>query len=821
MQGLLHDVMRALRMFRDSPTFTATAIIALALGIGVNAAIFSVVNAVLIRPVPFPESERLVFLMNAANGSAIVRASPRHFAYWSTQTDVLEDVTAWRNRSLIYMAGDRPEAVQAGTVSANYFRVLRAPFIQGRGFSAEEDRRGAAGTIVISNRFWTDRLGSDPHVLGKTLSVGGQPYTVIGIAGPDFDVREFGRPEIWVPLQIDANTVDDSMSLQVFARLRQGITLEQAQARVAASVVEYRERFPGAFDVESDESGFTVSPMHEVLVGDARPTLGVLAGAVGLVLLIACANVANLLFVRATRREHEIAIRSALGAARARIIRQLLTETFLLAVTGGGVGLAVGYLGVRALLSIDTGGLPRLGGTSGLPGLDWRVTGFTLGLVLVTSLLSGLIPALASSRPALVSIINRSSGRSGGFRQNRTRSFLIAFEVGLAVVLVVGAALLIRTMLALGTVQLGFSTDRLLSMQTWLSDPRFSTTASVAQTTQRALIRVRLLPGVEAAASTFTVPTQDVMDLPFNIAGREDKAGYTGIATTVPISPSYFDTLRIPLLAGRTFDERDDAGAAPVIIINQAMARRYWADGSGLFQDRIRVGGGVVPGMADEPARQIVGIVGDVRELGIYRDAGPAVYFPQAQTSDKANAALVRNAPTGWLIRTSVPPGTVAAAIGEELDAVTRMPTTDVMVMDNLLSTITSRHRMNTWLMSVFGGAALLLAAVGIYGLIAYSVEQRRHELGIRMALGAEALSLRSMVIRQGMVPVAIGVVMGLAAAYALANVLASTLFGVEPRDTAVFVTVPVVLVTVAFAAAFIPAFRASRVDPTEALRYS
>jgi predicted permease len=750
----------------------------------------------------------------------IARASPLHFAHWSAQNDVLEDVSAWRNLSLTYTPGDRPETVEVGTVSANYFRVLRAPFAQGRGFSAEEDQPGAAGTVVVSHHFWTGRLGSAPDVLGKTLSLGGRAYTVIGVASPDLDVREFGQPESWVPLQVDRNTMDDSLSLQVFARLRAGVTLEQAQVRLAASAAQYREQFPRAFDVESNEAGFTVLPMHEVLVGDARPTLLVLAGAVGLVLLIACANVANLLLVRATRREPEIAIRSALGAGRARIMRQLLTETFLLAIAGGALGLAAGFIGVRALLSIDTAGLPRLGGTAGLPGLDWRVVGFTFGLVLVTSLLSGLVPAFASSRPSLVPIINHSSNRTGGFRQNRMRSALVAFEVGLAVVLVVGAALLIRTMLALGTVQLGFSTDRLLSMQTWLTDPQFSATANVAQLTQRALDRVRLLPGVEAAASSCCVPTQNVMDLPFNIVGRENEAPFTGIATTMPISPSYFETLQIPLLAGRRFDERDDAGALPVIMINQAMADRYWPDGNGPFQTKIRIGGGVVPETADEPARQIIGIVGNVRELGIYRDPGPAVYFPQAQTSDRVNALLVRNAPMVWLVRTSVAADRVTAAIREEIGQITRTAPTNVMVMDNLLSTITSRYRMNMWLMSVFGGAALLLAAVGIYGLIAYSVEQRRHEIGIRMALGAQALSLRSLVIRQGMRPVVIGVAAGLVAAYLLANVLASTLFGVEPRNIAVFVTVPAILLWVALVAVAVPAIRASRVDPTEALRH-
>jgi putative ABC transport system permease protein len=304
METLIQDVKQALRTFRDSPTFTATAVIALTLGIGVNTAIFSVVNAILIKPVPFAEPDRLVFVMNETDTVAITRASPAHFSHWRAQTDVLEDVAAWRNLSLNYAAGDRPETVEVGTVSADYFRVLRAPLVEGRGFSAEDDRPGAAGTAVISHSFWTRRLGGDPLVLGKTLSVGGGAYAVIGIAGPDFDVREFGRPELWVPLQADPGTTDDSMSLQVFARLRDGVTLEQAQARLAASVAEYRERFPNAFDVESDEVGFTVLPVHEALVSNARPTLLVLAGAVGLAAVCVPA-------IRASRVDPTIAVRDA------------------------------------------------------------------------------------------------------------------------------------------------------------------------------------------------------------------------------------------------------------------------------------------------------------------------------------------------------------------------------------------------------------------------------------------------------------------------------------------------------------------------------
>src|SRR5690606_30461930 len=512
-----------------------------------------------------------------------------------------------------------------------------------------------------------------------------------GITGADIDLRDLGpQPQLWLPLQADPSRLDDSMSLQVLARLRDGVVLEQARARVAASVDEYRERFPDALDVESDEAGFTVLSVHEALVGDVRTMLLVLFAAVGLVLLIACANVANLLLARGTRRDHEVAIRSALGASRGRLVRQLLTENLLLALLGGVLGLVAGFIGVRALLSIDTADLPRLGGAASVLALDWRIAGFALGLAVVTALIFGIVPTLAALRADLNAVVNRSGGRSGGgIRHARARALLVAAQMGLAVVLLIGAGLLIRTMSALGTVELGFSTERLLTMSTWLPESRFAETASVTEATQRALDELHSLPGIESAAVTCCVPTRNVIDLPFAIADADEDAPFTGIASTVPASAGYLDALGLPLRAGRAFDSSDDASAPPVIMINQAMADRYWADGSSPLGARIRIGAGVVPQMADEPPRETVGIVGSVRELGIYREASPAVYFPRAQLSDGANTAIMRNAPMIWLVRTSVSPGTIAAAASEAVSRAMGVPVTDVEALDGLFSAIT------------------------------------------------------------------------------------------------------------------------------------
>jgi predicted permease len=834
MEAPLQDLRHALRMFRENLGFTAVALLVLAVGIGVNTAVFSILDRVLLEPIRVPEPDRLVFIMNKGNdGTPIVPASPRNFIHWRAEADVFEDVAAWRNLSLDYLAGGRPESVIVGTVSADYFRLLRAPLAAGRWFSADDDLPGAPGTAVISHRFWMDRLGGGADAVGRTISLSGRVYTIVGIAAREFDVGDLLIPiggagdttvddaQLWVPLALDPNTTDEGLALQVLARLKDGVTLAQAQERLVLSLAEYRERYPNSFEAKSDNPnhGFTTLPVHQVVVGGARPTLLLLMGAVALVLLIACANVAGLLLVRALRREQEIAIRAALGAGRARIVRQLLIESALLSVAGGALGLVVGIAGIRVLLAIDTGGLPRLGdGALGL--LDWRVALFTLGVSLATGLTFGLVPALVSARTDLNRVINRAS-RADGTRGTRFRRGLVAVEVGLAVVLATGAGLLIRTMIALGAVDLGFSAERLVAMRTSLSDARFESTASVAALVDTVLERVRSLPDVEAAAASCCVPLQNSANLPFDIVGHEAEAPFTGVAVFAPVSPGYFETLGIPVLAGRAFDERDNAGAAPVAIIDQVMAERYFAAGVNPLGGRLVGGGGaeVMPETAGEPERRIIGIVGAVWSEGTFREPQPTLYFPLAQTSDALNALIIESTPAAWLVRTRAASAAATATVREEITRATGEPTTGVAVMNDVVAVTTAPYRLKAWLMSVFGGAALLLTAVAIYGVISYAVEQRRREIGIRMALGAESSDVRAMVVRDGMLPVVAGVGAGLVAAYALSNLLAATLFGVKPHDIGVFAAVPLALTAVGLAAAAVPAFRASRVAPTVALR--
>jgi len=823
MQTLLLDLKYAVKSFRQSPGFTLAVLAALTIGIGANVAIFSVVNTVVLKPIPFDEPDQMVRPMNLnrENGGVSSAASPAKFMHWRAQTDVLQDVAAYRLNSLNYTGGDVPERVAAEQVTEAYFRAFRAPMAQGRTFAPEEDLPDSPKTTVLTWHFWQDRLGGDPNVIGKSLSLSGSQYTVIGIVGRDFDLREFGNPDLFVPFGLDPNTTDQGHYFQAVARLKPGVSLQQAQERLDASADRFRERFP---DVLGKNVGFTVRSLQESMVGTtARRTLWMLLGAVGFVLLIACANVANLLLVRATGRGREIAIRVSLGAGRLRILRQLLTESILLSLVGGAIGLVAGFLGMRGLLSINTAGLPRLGENGGLMGMDWRVVAFTLGLSMLTGIAFGLFPAIVAARTDLNAVIKDASSRAGsGRRQNRTRGALVVFELGLCIVLLVGAALMIRTSLAISHVEPGFSTDDVLTMRASLTDPRFQGSAAVAEAERVAIERIRSIPGVSQAVATCCVPLQGGYGLPFNIIGRQNEGPFTGGGSIVVTTSGYFDTFEIPVVRGRDFNELDDGSAPPVVIINQAMVDEYWKDGSDPLADQLLIGGGSgnMKELAKEPVRQVIGVVADVRAQGLTNDPVPTMYLPQAQLPDALNALMQATGPMAWVVRTDVSPSTVSSAIQEELRRVTGAPVTDVRMMSDIVSISTSRQRVNMILMMVFGGSALLLAAIGIYGLMAYSVQQRTQEIGIRMALGADAPAVRTMVVRQGAALIVVGMVLGLVAAWFLASVLASFLFEVQPRDPVAFTAVSVVLALVALAAVMIPALRASRVDPIQAIRY-
>jgi predicted permease len=625
------------------------------------------------------------------------------------------------------------------------------------------------------------------------------------------------NPEVWVAFQFDPNTRDQGHYFRSAGRLAPGVTLEQAQAKLRLSADEYKRKFPNAL---GPNAAFGAQLIREALVSNVRSSLWVLVGAVSFVLLIACANVANLLLVRATGRRREIAVRAAIGAGRGRLIRQLLTESVVLSLAGGIVGSILGVIGIRLLLRINTANLPRIGPDGVLVGVDWRVLLYTVLISLGTGVLFGLIPALQGSRADLSSTLKENGGRSGtGFRQNKARSVLVVVEVALALILLIGSALLIRTAVALGGVDPGFDPNNVLTMRMSLTGPQFSKSEGVEQLVRLGVERLKAVPGVVGASATCCVPLQGGYGLPFVIAGRPLEGASHGGGSWVTLSPGYFDVFKIPIKRGRDFNEQDKQNAQGVVIINETMARQFWEKGDPL-NDRLIIGRGVMREFASEGERQIIGVVGDVRNQGLDSNPGPMMYVPQAQLPDAANALNVGLTPIAWVVRTQVEPNSVSQAVQEQLRQVSGLPVSNVRTMKEVVSLSTSRQQFNMWLMSVFGGSALLLAAIGIYGLMAYSVEQRTQEIGIRLALGAPANQVKNMVIRQGMVLAIVGVVVGLIFSYYLSRFVTSFLYGVQARDPVIFVGVPVVLSLVALVAVWLPARRASRIDPIIALRY-
>ena len=816
LEDLARDLTHAARTFRRSPAFALAAVAALALGIGANTAVFSVLNTVLLAPVAAPDPDRLVIFMNTSPNGSGPNASPAKFQHWRAQTDVVQDVAAFRSNVVNYSAGGFPEQVRTGQVSADFFRLFGAPMRMGRTFAADEDLPGGPRVAVLSQSMWQTRLNADPDIVGKAIALGGDPHTVVGVLG-EFPFAEFGPvPEVWVPFQLDPNTTDQGHFFTVAGRLKGGVSLAQAQARLGVAADSYRARFPDALPADNS---FSVEPIREVLVSSVRQLLFVLAGAVSLVLLIACTNVANLLLARATSRSREIAIRAAVGGSRLRIVRQLLTESVALALVGGGLGLGLGLLGIRALLAVNTAGLPRVGEGGSLVALDWRVLTFTLLVSVGTGLLFGVVPAIQGARGDLTIGLREGSGRSGtGQRQHRSRSALVIVEMALALVLLVGAALLIRSSVALARVEPGFDPTDVLTMRMSLSAPEYQTALAVDALARLGIGRLEAIPGVAVASASCCVPLQGGYGLPFIILGRPLEGPFHGGAAWTTLSHGYFEVFRIPVVRGRAFDERDTRAAPPVVIINETMARQFWPDGDPLG-DRLAIGRGVMRELADEPERQIVGIVGDTRDGGLNNDPGPRMYVPQSQITDGINALNVGITPMAWVVRTQGVPYGLSETIQETLRQATGLPVSNVQSMADIVSVSMVRTRFNMWVMTVFGSAALLLASIGIYGLMAYAVEQRRREIGIRLALGARVNDVRRMILVQGMRLAVVGAVLGVGVAWSLARFIEAFVFGLSARDPLVFTVVPVTLLTVALAAVFIPAFRASRLDPVRTLR--
>jgi putative ABC transport system permease protein len=815
---LVRDFSFAVRALKKTPAFLIIAVLVIAVGIGVNTAVFSVIDAVLLKPLTYPNPQELVSLLNIGPQGSFPGASIPKFNLWRQQTSIFQQVAAYDfgGAGLNITGSDHPQQVQGVHVSADYFAMFGAPVIAGRTFTAAEDSPNGGHVTVLSYGLWKSRYGANPNLVGSTIQLDGQPYLVVGIIGPGFETDT--PTDLWVPFQFDLNSKDMVHFFTVAARLKPGVTMQQANARLLLAADQFRRMYGN--DSLPRGGAFGVASLEKEVIGDTGTRLLVLWGAVTFVLLIACANVANLLLARASARKREFATRAALGAGRGQIVRQLLVESLTLSLTGGFIGLALGFAGVRLLLRMNSGDIPRIGQDGAGITLDLNILLFTLGISILTGLVFGLVPALSASRGNLAAALNENGSHASiGVRSGKLLSVLVVAEMTLTVVLVIGAALLIRTFMNLQAVDPGFTMHDVISMSMSISGDRFQKTGPVAQVIQEGTDRLHRVPGIIDAGVSNCLPMAGGFGMSFDIVGRpRGGAISSGGAGFCSISYGYFNTLEIPLLRGRSFTKQDKAPAPGVAIINQAMARHYWPNSDPL-KDRILIGAGAGPAFAEDP-RQIVGVVGDTHDRGPNTDPPPMMYIPLAQMPDLETALNSKVAPLWWFVRSQVDPRTLTTTVSTVLrEASGGLPVAHIRTMEELEAENIARQRLDMLLLSVFGFAGLIMAAVGVYGVMSYSVQQRTQELGVRMALGAQASDLRNMVIRQGMVLTLIGVLTGAGGAFWLTHFLSSFLFGVKPLDPISFIATPLLLSLVALISVWAPARRATRVDPMTALR--
>ncbi|MFL6227272.1 MAG: ABC transporter permease [Pyrinomonadaceae bacterium] len=810
MNNLWQDVRYGWRSLRKSPGFTVVAVLALALGIGANSAIFSVVNAVVLRPLPFDHPERLTAVLsrNEKDGSVGSDEAYPNYVDLRDQCQTCEGVAAYGFVTMFLTAADgEPERVRGIDASAELLPMLGVQPELGRFYTREEDQAGAARVIVLAHDFWRRSFGGNPKIIGQQVPMGSSPATVIGVmpAGFKFPV-EAKEVDFWMPLAplLSKNdlTRRDYVSLQFVAKMKAGATIAQTQSEIETISRRLQSQYPAT----NTALVFFVRPLRDALVGDVRTALFVLLGAVAFVLLIACVNVANLLLARASARAKEISVRTALGASRWRIVRQMLTESLLLSIVGGALGLLFATWGVALLVGASPADLPRAGEIN----LDARVVVFTAAVTLLTGLVFGLAPALSASKIDISDAL-KEGGRSGsdGASHNRLRSALIVAEVALSLVLLVGAGLLAQSFRHLLDVKPGFDPDNLVTMDVVPRRSRYPQDAQRVQFFQDFLQKAKALPGVESVGLVDPLPLGGNFEAwDFQIEGRPPAApGVNQNADRRVIDPDYFRAMKIPVVRGRAFGDGDAATATPVIIINDSLARKYFA-GEDAVGKRLVFAGGTVSG-----AREIVGVVGDVRHAGLEAETTPEIYVPFTQVATSRLTVVAR-------ARSGDPAGVTAALRGVIRQTDKDSPIYNVHTMNELLSASVARRRFNMILLGSFAALALLLASLGIYGVISYTVTQRTHEIGIRVALGAQASDVLRMVLGQGMILTFVGVGVGLVGAFALTRVMSSLLFGVSATDPLTFAVVALLLPAVALVSCLIPARRATRVDPMVALRY-
>ncbi len=816
----MQDLRYAVRMLLKKPGFTIIAVLALALGIGANTAIFSVVHAVLLRPLPYQQPDRLVVVWQRLAGATsypqLPCSAPDYIDY-RDQTRTLENVAAFYNESYTLTTPTGSERVSGAAVSANLFPLLGISPLHGRVFITTEDQFGHDNVIVLSYGAWERRFGSDPNVLGKTLVLDQKPHQVIGVMPREFEFPTPGllsgpAPEFWVPIAFSPDRVGpdgrgDNFDISVVARRKPGVTIQQASADINRISSRIYESYPPAIQKLFRFNGF-VTDLHLQAVGNVKTLLWVLLGAVGFVLLIGCANVANLLLAKAAGRRREVAIRTVLGAGRLRLVRQFLTESVLLGLLGGASGLLVAVWLTQLLIRLSPGNVPRLAESQ----LNLPVLVFALAISVLTGVLFGLAPALQVSKANLNIDLKDGSRGAAAFRRSRVRSVLIVAEVALSLVLLAGAGLLLRSFVELRGVPLGFNPDRLLTMSIALPEARYQSKVQVQSFYNQLLARAQSLPDVKSAAATTGLPLLGQWDIVITPENRVD-TGEKSLTTAffAGVTPSFHRTLGISLVKGRLFAESDNQKSPPVAVINESMARRYWPNQEVLGK-RFKWG----PADSSRTWITVVGVVANLKQNNLAADISPGVYLPIPQMPQDSSIHGFYLA-----VRTSSDPTAIVANLRQIVRSLDpEVPLFQVRSMQEVLSESVAPRRFNMLLLAAFAGLALLLASIGIYGVMSYSVSQYTHEIGIRMALGARASDVMQLIVRQGMGLVVIGLAVGATGALALTRVMSSLLFDVKPWDPLTLTSVSVLLAAVAFAASYIPARRATRVDPMVALRY-
>jgi putative ABC transport system permease protein len=806
LDSLWRDTRYALRQIRRSPAFTAVAVLTLALGIGANTAIFSEVNAVLLRPLPYAHPQQLVVVWeaNPKQGYTDQKASPADFVDWSENTHVFTQMAAFINWSANLSEGDRAERVNATLVSTNLFGLLGVKPFLGRMFVPQDEQIVPYQSAILSYDLWKTSFGADRTLIGRTVRVNGRELTVVGVMPVGFHFPgELGAPaDVWFPLARPASEwkIRDFHYLTVIGRMKPDMTLAQAQAEMSVLQRRIMKEYPNV----GAGSEINLVPLHQAAVGKARTALLVLLGAVGFVLLIACANVANLLLARASSRSREFVLRIALGARRSRIVKQLLTESLVLSALGGGLGLLLAGLGLRAIFTLVPAGLPLLGAVR----IDSWVLGFTVLISGATGLAFGLVPARKTSELDLNQQLKEGGWSTGGsIGRNRLHDVLLVAEVGLAMVLLVGAGLMIQSFARLQEVNPGFDPDHLLTFEMTLAGAQYPNGEQQEHFFHEALERIRALPGVIGAGATTALPLTGENDIyTVGIEGRPTASNQWLTADYAAVTPGYFRAFRIPLLAGRTFTEHDTGNAPPVAVINQAFAHRY-------FPNTDPIGKGIHVGNDRHPGySQIVGVVGDIRQNSLNGVVNPTMYESYLQSPVQGMYVAVRTATRAM---------GVAAAVRDKVETVdSSVPVAKLRTMNQVLAGSIAQPRFRTVLLTLFALLAIALAAVGLYGVMSYVTAQRTHEIGVRMALGAQKADILGMVVGRGLKLTLIGVAIGIAGALSLTQFLSSLLYGVRPTDPLTFIAVSLIITGVALLASYVPARRATKVDPMVALRY-